>query len=77
MGPQKVILKKSAVEKDVGIIIDSELSFEAHMSEKSLKKANVTMGMIRRTFEYLDECSFGTLFKALVRPLLEYANQII
>ena len=30
------------------------------------------MGMIRRTFEYLDGRSFCTLFKALVRPHLEY-----
>ena len=34
------------------------------------------MGMTRRTFEYLDERSFCTLFKALVRPYLEHANQI-
>ena len=34
------------------------------------------MGMTRRTFKYLDERSFCTLFKALVRPHLEYANQI-
>ena len=75
MGPQQVILEKSVAEKDVGVIIDCNLSFEAHMTEKN-KKANATMGMIRRTFEYLDERSFCTLFKALVRPHLEYANQI-
>ena len=34
------------------------------------------MGMIGRTFKYLDERSFCTLFKALVRSHLEYANQI-
>ena len=41
------------------------------MTEKK-KKPNATMGMIRRTFEYLDERSFCTLFKALVRPHLEH-----
>ena len=41
-----------------------------------IKKANATMGMIRSTFEYLDERSFCTLFKAIVRPHLEYAKQI-
>ena len=78
LGPQQVVglLEKSVAEKDVGVIIDSNLSFKAHMTEKN-EKANATMGMICRTFEYLDEKSFCTLFKALVRPHLEYANQII
>ena len=65
MRPQQVILEKSELEKDVGVIIDSKPLFEAHMTEKIAK---ATMGMIRRTFEYLDERSFCTLFKALVRP---------
>ena len=34
MGPQQVILEKAVVEQDVGVIIDSNLSFEAHMTEK-------------------------------------------
>ena len=34
------------------------------------------MGIIRRTFTYLDEHSFLMLYKALVRPHVEYANQI-
>ena len=50
MGPQQVILEKSVAEKDVGVIIDSNLSFEAYITEKN-KKANATMGMICRTFD--------------------------
>ena len=34
------------------------------------------MGLIRRPFTYLDENSFSLLFKALVRPILEYNNII-
>ena len=34
------------------------------------------MGVIRRTYTYLDESTFLSLYKALVRPLLEYANQV-
>ena len=75
MGPQQVILEKSVAEKDAGVIIDSKLSIETHMTEK-IKKANATMGMIRSTFEYLDKKNFNTLFKVLVRPHLGYANQI-
>ena len=32
--------------------------------------------MIKRTYTYLDESTFLSLYKALVRPLLEYANQV-
>ena len=32
------------------------------------------MGLIRRSFTYMDKSSFTTLFKSFVRPHLEYAN---
>jgi len=35
-------------EKDIGVTIDSKLTFEHHMNEK-INKANSTMGLIRRT----------------------------
>ena len=34
------------------------------------------MGIIRRTFDYVDKAMFCQLFKELVRPHLEYANQV-
>ena len=34
------------------------------------------MGIIRRTFEHLNKTTFLLLYKALVRPHLEYANQV-
>ena len=68
-------LKKSEVEKDIGVFIDEKLSFGTHVENK-VNKANSMMGIIRRTFEYLDESSFLLLYKALVRPHLEYANQV-
>ena len=59
--------------KDLGVIIDSNLNFECHMQSKIIK-ANQTMGMIRRAFTYLDSDMFLCLFKAFVRPQLEYAT---
>ena len=61
--------------KDLGIVIDSNLNFEAHMHE-TINKANQTMGMIRRAFISIDESMFVCLFKAFVRPQLEYANAV-
>jgi hypothetical protein len=60
--------------KDLGITVDNKLNFQIHMAEK-IKKANSIMGLIRRTYEYLDH-SFLLLYKGLIRPILEYANQI-
>ena len=66
-------LRQVRQEKDIGVNKDNQLKFENHMQEK-VKKANNIMGLIRRTFVQLDEVSFSKLFKALVRPHLEYAN---
>jgi hypothetical protein len=41
-------------EKDIGVTIDSKLTFEHHMNEK-INKTNSTMGLIGRTFTCLDE----------------------
>ena len=62
-------------DKDIGVAIDSKLTFEHHMNEK-INKANSTMGLIRRTFTCLDEGTFLLLYKVLVRPHLEYANAL-
>ena len=59
----------------LGVIIDSKLTFEKHMQTK-INKANSVMGVIRRTMDYLDTENFKLLFTALVRPHLEYANQV-
>ena len=62
-------------EKDIGVTIDSKLTFEHHMNEK-INKTNSTMGLIGRTFTCLDEETFLLLYKVLVRPHLEYANAL-
>jgi hypothetical protein len=48
---------------------------EDHMNEK-INKSNSIMGLIRRTFTYIDTPTFLMLYKALVRPHLEYAKLI-
>jgi len=68
-------LQSTANEKDIGVVVDNQLSFEEHINEK-INKANSIMGLIRRSFTYLDEPTFLMLYKALVRPHLEYANSV-
>ena len=62
-------------ENDLGVIIDKSLSFGEHISSKILI-ANRNLGLIFRTFTYMDKDMFPNLFKSLVRPHLEYATSV-
>ena len=62
-------------EKDLGVVIDTELNFEDHISSK-VKKANMIMGLIRRSFSFLDRHLFKKLYTTFVRPHLEYAQAV-
>ncbi len=58
--------------KDLGVTVDSSISFETHINEK-VSKANSMECLIRRNVLYLDENMFNSLYKSQVRPHLEYA----
>ena len=62
-------------EKDLGVTFDSALSFDEHI-QKVINKANQMMGLIKRTFVHLDKEIFIKLYKALVRPHVEYGNTL-
>ena len=62
-------------EKDLGVVIDSELNFATHIETK-ISKANSFLGLIRRTFTFLDKGSMLKLYTAFVRPHLEYAHSV-
>ena len=58
-------------EKDIGIIIDSELTFESHIEAK-LVPANQMLGLIRRSFTCCTAEIVISLYKAFVRQHLEF-----
>ena len=62
-------------EKDLGVTFDPELKFEDHMSGK-VRKANAIVGLIRRSFSFLDCKLFKKLYTTFVRPHLEYAQSV-
>ena len=68
-------IEKCLDEKDLGVYFDTTLSFDKHI-QQAISKANQKMGMIRRTFKFMDRDMFITLYKAFVRPHLEYGNLI-
>lgn len=62
-------------EKDLGVTFQSDLKFDSHICN-CVNKANRILGVIKRTFSFLDAESFIPLYKTLVRPHLEYATTI-
>lgn len=62
-------------EKDLGVTFDRLLNFDLHVN-KAIFKGNQMIGLIRRTFTYLTRDTFLKLYKALVRPHLEYGNTV-
>ena len=68
-------LSQTKKEKDLGVIMDQDLKFAEHTTTK-VNLANKIMGVIRRSFTYLDKTIFTRLYKSLVRPHLEYAHSV-
>ena len=68
-------LKEGEQEKDLGIIFDPTLKFDIHINTQ-VDKANKILGTIRRNFSFIDNCIFNHLYKALVRPHLEYGQAV-
>ena len=68
-------IEHTSEEKDLGVVMDSELSFEEHIVTK-VKKANNIVGIIRRSFSYLDQNTFVKIFTAFVRHHLEYGQVV-
>ena len=67
-------LNNVQTEKDLGFIVDSRLLFREHIAKKT-RLANGMVAIIRKSFIYLNAEVLTTLYKALVRTHLEYANQ--
>ena len=60
-------------EKDLGVMFDPTLRFSKHVSTVA-NKANRILGVMKRTFSFMDNKMLTTLYKTLVRPHVEYAN---
>ena len=62
-------------EKDLGVIIDDTLKFHGHTAA-ALKKGNQMLDVIKKAYCTRDALTIPILYKAMVRPLLEYGNVI-
>ena len=74
-GVERVSLEQVTSEKDLGVTVDNKLLFREHISKKSTI-ANRDLGIIFKSFTYLDEEMFLCLYHSLVRPHFEYAKTV-
>ena len=68
-------IETASEEKDLGVTFQQDLKFSGHIAEK-VNKANSVLSLIVRTFDYIEKESFILLYKALIRPVVEYGNAI-
>ena len=71
--PQEVAVCEE--EKDLGVTFDKKLNFNSHI-DKAINTAKRVLSMSKRAFKHLDKDALITIYKALIRPHLEYGNII-
>ena len=65
-------LKGVKCVKDLGMIVSSGLSWSEHVNV-TVNKANKLLALVHKTVGSSNPGEFFTLYKSLVRPVLEYA----
>ena len=68
------ILSKTVKEKDLGVIMNANMKV-SEQCRIAASKGNQVLGMIRRNITYKEKSLIVPLYKAIVRPHLEYCIQ--
>ena len=68
-------VKQTTFQRHLGLILDSELSFEEHL-QKIFSKVNKTIRLIWKLRKSLPRPSLMTLYKSFIRPHLDYGDII-
>lgn len=68
-------LQGTAEERDLGVWMSNTGKPSSHVAHV-VSKANQLLGLIRRTFTYMDCSLMKQLFTSIIRPHLEYANVV-
>ena len=68
------ILSKTVKEKDLGVTMNANMKV-SDQCRIAASKVNQVLGMIRRNITYKEKSLIIPLYKAIVRPHLEYCIQ--
>ena len=61
-------------QKHLGLILDSRLSFEKHISFEKIMKAKKNVGILKHLSKFLPLKTLDQMYKALVRSHLDYCD---
>jgi hypothetical protein len=64
-------LTSEASSKYLGVELHSDMSWRSHI-DKTVKKANSTLGFLRRNLKVSNQDTKTAAYKTLVRPTIEY-----
>ena len=70
---EEVQLRTTELEKDLDIYMDPGLTFSSDREQK-MNKVNKLLGMIRRSYTYLDNDMVTLLCMSLIQPHIEYGT---
>ena len=68
-------LRNVSTDKDLGVIMASDLTLTKHV-EETINKANKVLGLLKCTIGSKNRDIFQFLYKSLVRQILEYASLV-
>ena len=71
----QIQLETTSVERDLGIIISDDGSFEPQVNA-SIARANKVLGKMRNTFKYFTSDIVKILYPVYIRPHLEFAAPV-
>ena len=71
-GVEPHIIEKTLIERDLGLIISSDLKWVNHI-DKATNTAKSVIAQIRNSFSYFDAELVKLLYVSLIRPHLEFA----
>ena len=69
------VVSKVKEQKHLGLILESDLSFEKHLNEKMIK-AKRNIGILKHLSQFLPLKTLDQMYKALVRSHLDYCDII-
>lgn len=68
-------LRNVSTDKDLGVIMASDLTLTKHV-EETINKAKKVLGLLKCTISSKNRDIFQFLYKSLVRQILEYASLV-
>jgi len=75
VAPNWELMEEKDYVKDLGITMSNDCSFKVHINNV-IESAKRTSSWILRTFRTRDRIPMLTLYKSLVRPILEYCSAL-